>query len=104
MRSLLNLSLDKRQPLILEKYPVLEHPSSLWPRSHTLVLCWLLSEILETFISLEIFSLERIVFIFLAFYKGNNSIINFILSENILSIDMLGCLVHMGDVPGRLYL
>ena len=104
VRSLLSLSLDKRQPLVLEKCPMLERPPFLWPRSHTLVLCWLLSAILEIFISLEISSPERIVFIFLAFYKGNNSIINFILSENILSIDMLGCLVHMGDIPSRLYL
>lgn len=88
----------------LERCPMLEHPPFLWPRSHTLALCWPLSAILEILISLEISSPERIVFIFLAFYTGNNSIINFILSENILSIDMLGCLVHMGDIPGRLYL
>lgn len=77
---------------------------SLASRSHTVVLCLALSAVLEIFISLEISSPERIVSIFLTFYKGNNSIINFRLGENILSIDIMSSLTHMGDIPSRLYL
>lgn len=74
------------------------------PHSHIRGLYLFLSAILEIFISLEISSQERIVSILLTFYKGNDSIINCRLSENILSGDMMGSLMHMGDVPGRLYL